>query len=182
MRARTLATASGLLTIGGHLWHAGRIARDGTPLAAPMLFDKCANVVWRRPRHPWRWLRRPRSWPLRWAEAQESTEPLHPRVGLPATSPLGDADSEPDLVAEERAINGLKHQFERTSHSACRPRAQATVREPSHRINPIRLGALGGGDLPTGLQHRSPRRGHKCDKTAVDRIASGGARFGSSQL
>ena len=47
------------------------------------------------------------------AEAQKSAELLYPRVVLPTATPPGGADREPNFVAGGRAINGLKHQFER---------------------------------------------------------------------
>jgi hypothetical protein len=98
-----------LLTIGGHLRRPSRTARDWIPLAATMLLDDARTPFGVAPRLPWRWLRHDGQK----AEAQETTEPLHPRVILPAAPPLGGADTEPDLVAGGCAINGLKHQFER---------------------------------------------------------------------
>ena len=82
-----------------------------------MLLDNARTPFGVAPRLPWRRLGDNVHSPLggdgEEAEAQESTELLHARVVLPAAPPLGRADSEPDLVAGGRAINGLKHQFER---------------------------------------------------------------------
>ncbi len=82
-----------------------------------MLLDDARTPFGIAPRLPWRRLRDDVDPPLggdgEKAEAQESTELLHTRVVLPPTPPLGGADSEPDLVADGCAINGLKHQFER---------------------------------------------------------------------
>jgi hypothetical protein len=69
------------------------------------------------PRLPWRWLRHHIHPALasdcKKAKAEESTELFHAGVILPAASPFGGADREPDLIAGGRAINGLKDQFER---------------------------------------------------------------------
>jgi hypothetical protein len=82
-----------------------------------MLLDDARTPFGIASRFPRRWLRHHVDPPLggdgEQAEAQESTELLHPRVVLPPTPPLGGADSEPDLVASGCAINGLKHQLER---------------------------------------------------------------------
>src|SRR5271155_513587 len=95
----------------------GRTACDRIPLAPTMLLDDARTPFGVAPRLPWRRLRHHVDPAVggdgEKAEAQESTELLHARVVLPATPPLGGADSEPDLVAGGCAINGLKHQFER---------------------------------------------------------------------
>ena len=46
-----------LLAIGRHLWHTGRTARDGIPLAATMLFDDARTSFGVALRLPGRWLR-----------------------------------------------------------------------------------------------------------------------------
>ena len=72
-----------------------------------MLLDNARTSFGVAPRLPWRWLRNhadPAGGGDREeAEAQESTELLHARIVLPATPPLGGADSEPDLVADGRS-------------------------------------------------------------------------------
>jgi hypothetical protein len=82
-----------------------------------MLLDKARTPFGIASRLPWRRLRdhidAAPGGDGEKAEAQESTELLHARVVLPATPPLGGADSEPDLIAGRCAINGLKHEFER---------------------------------------------------------------------
>jgi hypothetical protein len=82
-----------------------------------MLLDDARTSFGVAPRLPWRGLRQHVDPAVggdgEKAEPQESTELLHARVVLPATPPLGGADSEPYLVTDGRAINSLKHQFER---------------------------------------------------------------------
>ncbi len=82
-----------------------------------MLLDDPRTPFGVAPWRPWRWLHHHFDPALggdgEKTEAQESTELLHAGVALPAASPLGGADGEPDLVAGGCAINGLKHQFER---------------------------------------------------------------------
>ena len=82
-----------------------------------MLLDDARTPLGVAPRLPWPWLRHYIDPTLggdcQKAKAEESTELFHAGVILPAASPFGGADREPDLIAGGSAINGLKDQFER---------------------------------------------------------------------
>src|SRR5277367_1000266 len=81
-----------------------------------MLLDDARTPFGVAPRLPWRWLRHHIDPALAGdrekAKAEESTELFHAGVILPAASPFGGANGEPDLIAGGRAINGLKDQFQ----------------------------------------------------------------------
>ena len=86
------------------MWCPSRAPHHGITLAATMLLDDARTPFGVAPRLPWRWLRHHVDPAIggdgEKTEAQESTELLHARVVLPATPPLGGADSELDLVAD----------------------------------------------------------------------------------
>ena len=116
-----------------------------------MLLDDARTPFGVAPRLPWRWLYHHVDPAIggdgEKAEAQESTELLHARVVLPAAPPLGGADSEPDLVADGRAINGLKHQFER----------EALLHLADHLFSSSPGVASGRGDFRPRRQRAKPR-------------------------
>jgi hypothetical protein len=82
-----------------------------------MLLDDAGTPFAVSPRLPLRWLDHHVDLASRTdsqkAEAKETTQLLHSRIVLPATTSLRGPDGEPDFVANGRAIDGLKHQFER---------------------------------------------------------------------
>jgi hypothetical protein len=106
-----------LLTIGGHLRYSSRSSRNGIPFAATMLLDNARTPFAISPWLPLRWLDHHVDFASRIdgqkAEAQETTQLLHSRIAFSAMTPLRGPDGEPNFVANGRAINGLKHQFER---------------------------------------------------------------------
>jgi hypothetical protein len=106
-----------LLSIGGHLGHPSRTPHNGIPLPPTMLLDDARTSFGVAPRLPWRRLRHYVNPTLggdsEKAKAEKSAELFHTGVILPAPSPFGGADREPNLIAGGRAINGLKDQFQR---------------------------------------------------------------------
>ena len=106
-----------LLAIGRHLGRAGRSAEVGISPAAAVFLDDARPPFEIAPRLPGRWLHHHLDAIIgeddEKAEAKEATKFLHARVALSAPPPPGGGDGEPDLVAEGRAINALKHKLKR---------------------------------------------------------------------